>query len=154
MLGGRGPVFNVAIWESMVEQTHCARVRKHPQSVRNASTSVRKLFQAFAPSPSSYRCCRFGTVVAAPRVKGAFCHGAWGQAGRGSVAASWRVKSPLVPTVTGLLQLGVAILATLSAIGESQSRPCCALKVTGMRSLGVAIMATVATFEASCLHLM
>ena len=51
-------------------------------SVRNASTSVRKRFQAFTPKPSSYKCCRFWTVVAASRVKGANSHVAWGGAGK------------------------------------------------------------------------
>ena len=130
VLCGRGPVFNVAMWESMAEQTHCARVRKRPRSVRNASTtSVRK---AFVPShhPWNFRICRFGTVVAASRVTGAFSHGARGRAGPGSAAAAaaaaaaWCVRRPRVPTVTGLLHLGVAILVTLSAFGES--RPGCA----------------------------
>ena len=61
-------------------------------SVRNASTSVRKRFQTFAPSPSSYRCCGFWTVVVASRVKGSLSHGAWGRAGWGSVAALWCEK--------------------------------------------------------------
>ena len=37
-------------------------------SVRKASISAGKRFQAFAPSPSSYSCCCFWTVVAASRV--------------------------------------------------------------------------------------
>ena len=36
---------------------------KRPQSVRKASASVRKRFQAFTPSPSSYKCCRSWTSL-------------------------------------------------------------------------------------------
>ena len=62
-------------------------------SVRNASTSVRRRFQAFALAASLYKCCRFWTFGAALCVKGANSHGGMGRAGRGSVAALWRVKS-------------------------------------------------------------
>ena len=77
VLFGRAPVFNVVIWESMAQLTHCPRVRKRPQRVHKCSQA----FQA-APKPSSKKCCRFWTVVAASRVKGANSHGAWGGAGK------------------------------------------------------------------------
>ena len=48
LLCGKVPVFSVGIWDPATDETHCARVRKHP------STSVRKRFQAFAQLPSSY----------------------------------------------------------------------------------------------------